>query len=26
VGPTEQVFEAPKSERFAAFIQQILNH
>ena len=26
VGPTEQVFEAPNSERFAAFIQQILNH
>jgi polar amino acid transport system ATP-binding protein/general L-amino acid transport system ATP-binding protein len=26
VGPTERVFEAPKSERFAAFIQQILNH
>ena len=26
VGPAEQVFEAPKSERFATFIQQILNH
>ena len=26
VGPTEQVFTSPNSERFAAFIQQILNH
>ena len=26
VGPTEQVFTAPKSARFGAFIQQILNH
>ena len=26
VGPTEQVFNAPKSARFGAFIQQILNH
>ena len=26
VGPTEQVFSSPNSERFAAFIQQILNH
>lgn len=26
VGPTEQVFQAPKSERFRAFIQQILKH
>jgi polar amino acid transport system ATP-binding protein/general L-amino acid transport system ATP-binding protein len=26
VGPTEQVFTSPNSERFTAFIQQILNH
>ena len=26
VGPTEQVFTSPNSERFAEFIQQILNH
>ena len=26
VGPTEQVFTVPKSARFGAFIQQILNH
>ena len=26
VGPTEQVFTSPNSERFAAFIQQMLNH
>jgi len=26
VGPPEQVFKAPKSERFATFLNQILNH
>ncbi len=26
VGPPEQVFTAPKSERFATFLNQILNH
>jgi polar amino acid transport system ATP-binding protein/general L-amino acid transport system ATP-binding protein len=26
VGPPEDVFTAPKSKRFATFLQQILNH